>query len=163
MLDREIDGASRAQATQDKLIRWSESFYDGHEARMIEALRRPVQVHLSAIGSADDALALTESLVRRHIAESRRQLQAVADAGSEDELHAQLAGLLRRWEAERVAVIPDALFQAEIDHAVSLGLRAAPDVPVTTVVPSAAPQGRVRKRIKRDKDNRITEIIEEGD
>lgn len=114
-IERETDRARRAQQTPEKLRHWIDTWYDGHAELMRAALLPAVQVHLAWLGDDADAYELSAQLVAEHIATSRRQLAAVVN-GDADALAGSLAGLLRRWETERVNEIPDRLMEREVAH-----------------------------------------------
>jgi len=114
-LDRECDRARRAQQTPTKLKQWIETWYDGHGEMMAASLLPSVRTHLAFIGSDEDAGELTRRMVDGHVATSRRQLAGVADLDG-DQLAAELAGLLHRWETERAQTIPDALMAKELAY-----------------------------------------------
>ena len=82
---------------------------------MYEWLLPAVGVHLAWLGDDADPGDLTRQLVDAHIATSRKQLAGIADLDGA-ELAAEIAGLLRRWETERVNVIPDRLMEREVAH-----------------------------------------------
>lgn len=115
MIERETDRARRAQGSPEKLRGWIDTFYDGHAAVMIAALKPAVQVHLAWTRATDDAHAVTDALVAQHIADSRRQLQAVVE-GDAGALAGSLAQLLQRWESDRPAVIAGELFAKEMAY-----------------------------------------------
>jgi hypothetical protein len=114
-IERETDRARRAQQTPQKLQHWIDTWYDGHAELMRAALLPAVQVHLAWLGDETDAYELAAGLVAEHIATSRRQLAAVVN-GDAEALAGSLAGLLRRWETERIHEIPDRLMEREVAH-----------------------------------------------
>lgn len=115
-IEREADRARRAQQTPEKLRQWIDSWYEGHAELMHAALLPAVKIHHAWLGDESDAGELTRALVAEHIGTSRRQLQAVVN-GDAAALAGSLAGLLRRWETERIHEIPDRLMEKEVAHA----------------------------------------------
>jgi HK97 family phage portal protein len=114
-IERETDRARRAQQSPEKLRTWIESWYDGHGELMRAALLPAVQIHLAFMGATDDPGEFAAVLVNEHIATSRRQLQTVVN-GDAEALAGSLAGLLRRWETERIHEIPDRLMAKEVAY-----------------------------------------------
>ena len=115
MLAREIDRVHTAKTTPEKLTRWLETFYDGHEALMATALQPALAVHLATLGSTEDPAAVARTLAHDHATESARQLRLVLE-GDADELAPALAPLLAQWE-QRAAQFADRLMEQEITHA----------------------------------------------
>lgn len=116
MVERETDRARRAQATPDKLRRWVETFYEGHEDLLRTALLPAVRIHLAFIRSDEDPVEAARWLAQRHVAESQGQLLAMLD-GDAEEIAASLPALLSRWDQERATTIADRLMQKELDYA----------------------------------------------
>jgi HK97 family phage portal protein len=114
-IERETDRARRAQQTPEKLRHWIETWYDGHAELMRAALLPAVKVHLAWLGDEADPGELVWQLVAEHVATSRRQLATVVN-GDAEALAGSLAGLLRRWDAERVNEIPDLMLRREVAH-----------------------------------------------
>jgi HK97 family phage portal protein len=119
MVRRETEKARRQQATPEKLRHWIDVFYVTHEDTCVEALLPAVRVHLAWAQSADDPLTVTRQIVREHIADSTRQLRAVAN-GDPDDLHVSLERMLLRWEEDRAAALADRILHEEIEHARTL-------------------------------------------
>lgn len=115
MIRWETSKARRHQATPEKLRGWIDSYYVTHEDTCCDALLPAVRVHLAWQQSAEDPVTVTREVVREHIAESVRQLRAVANA-DQDELHALLERMLQRWEDERPAALADRILREEIDY-----------------------------------------------
>lgn len=115
MVERETDRATRAQATPEKLRRWMETFYEGHEDLMRTALLPAVRVHLAFLRSEADPMEETRRIVAAHVTESQRHLLTVLE-GDADDVAASLPALLHRWNEERPAVVADRLMQRELDH-----------------------------------------------
>lgn len=114
-IERETDRARRHQQTPDKLRSWMETWYDSHAELMTAALLPAVTVHLAWIRSPENPGDVVRQLVAAHVAESKRQLEAVLD-GDAGDLARSLAQLLTRWENERVSVLADVLMQKEIEY-----------------------------------------------
>ncbi len=115
MVERETDRARRAQISPDKLRRWLETFYEGHEDLLRTALLPAVRVHLAFVRADEDPVEMTRRLAAAHVDESRRQILTVLD-GDADDLAASLPGLLHRWDTERPSTIANLLMQRELDH-----------------------------------------------
>lgn len=115
-IERETDRARRNQQTPEKLRAWMGSWYDSHAELMTAALLPAVSVHLAWMRSTETPGDVVRQLVHEHIAESKRQLEAVVD-GDADALARNLAHLLSRWDAERVTVLADRLMEQEIQYA----------------------------------------------
>lgn len=115
MVERETTRARRTAASPEKLRASMLSFYDGHQALMVQALQPVVAVHLAWIRSTESAADRARTLAEAHIAESRRQLEAVAD-GDAGALAASLAQLLDRWERDRPQAFADDLFEQEMAY-----------------------------------------------
>ncbi len=107
LLQRESDRARKAQATPEKLRAWTETFYQTH-AETCRTVLRPVVLAWAPCAGVDPDRALAE-LVQSHIDTSRRDLAIAADTEDGDELSANLARVLRRWETERAQSVADRL------------------------------------------------------
>jgi HK97 family phage portal protein len=107
LLQREADRARKAQATPEKLRAWVESFYQTH-ADTCRSVLRPVVLAWAPCAGVNAETVLSE-LVRDHIDTSRRDLRMAADTDDPDELAANLARVLRRWETERADAVADRL------------------------------------------------------
>jgi HK97 family phage portal protein len=107
LLQREADRARKAQATPEKLRAWVESFYQTH-AETCRSVLRPVVLAWAPCAGANPDAVLAE-LVQSHIDTSRRDLRLAADTEDPDELAANLARVLRRWETERADAVADRL------------------------------------------------------
>lgn len=107
LLQRESDRARKAQATPEKLRAWTETFYQTH-AETCRTVLRPVVLAWAPCAGVNPDQALAE-LVQSHIDTSRRDLQIAADTEDGDELSANLARVLRRWETERAQSVADRL------------------------------------------------------
>lgn len=118
-LAREKDKA-RTAATHgrpERLRAWIGEFYPRHADYFSLQLRPVVQLHLALTASAEDPEARTRQLVEAHVAESKRQLYALAEQRVED-LQSAVEDLMLRWDLERLNTIPDALLVEEISHGV---------------------------------------------
>jgi HK97 family phage portal protein len=115
MIDREISRVHGAQATPAKLRRAVGAFYESHEQVLYEALMEIVPVHLSFMRCSEDPKDLARDLVHEHIAQSRRDLDAVLESDPES-LAAALAPILMRWSTERPATFADRLTARELDY-----------------------------------------------
>lgn len=107
LLQREADRARKAQTSPEKLRAWVESFYQTHGETVRTVLRPVVLAWAPCVGVNADAV-LSE-LVQDHLDTSRRDLRLAADTEDADELAANLARVLRRWETERADVVADRL------------------------------------------------------
>lgn len=107
LLQKEADRARKAQATPEKLRAWVENFYPLH-AETCRAALRPVVLAWAPCAGADPERTLSE-LVQGHIEQSRRDLRLAADVDDADELAANVAQVLRRWETERAGTVADRL------------------------------------------------------
>ena len=96
-----------AQATPEKLRAWAESFYGLH-AETCRSVLRPVVLAWAATAGANADAALAD-LVSGHIETSRNDIRRAADTEDGDELAANLARVLNRWEAERADAVADRL------------------------------------------------------
>jgi hypothetical protein len=119
MVERETDRAKRAQTTAPKLRLWLDTFYEGHADLMRTALLPAIRVHLAFIRAIEDPADAVRRIVDAHVAESRRQILTVLD-GDADALAPSLAGLLYRWEQDRVTALADQLMEKELSYARSL-------------------------------------------
>ena len=107
LIHREADRARKAQATPAKLLAWVDQFYPLH-VETCRAILRPVVLAWAPCAgvSPDDTL---RDLVAAHIEQSRRDLRLAADAEDADDLAANLARTLHRWDTERADAVADAL------------------------------------------------------
>ncbi len=118
MLDREIDGLRKAQATPDRLRLKMESFYSGHEALLARALFGPVRAHLAFAGKdLGMAEAWASTMASLHVERSRAEIQAVLD-GDAAEFGVGLNAMLFRWEQSRVGRMADDLAQGRVTREV---------------------------------------------
>ncbi len=115
IIRRETEKARRNQLTPEKLRHWAESFYVLHEDTCCEILQPAVRAHLALIGSSDDPAVYAQALVKEHIAESRKQLGAAADA-EPSEFQIVLARMLNRWETQRADAMADRLLTEGVGH-----------------------------------------------
>lgn len=107
LLQREADRARKAQATPEKLRAWVDTFYPLHEETCRSVLRPVMLAWAPCVGmSAETLLA---DVVREHLDTSRRELRLAADTEDADELAANLARVLHRWETERADAMADRL------------------------------------------------------
>jgi HK97 family phage portal protein len=119
LVRRETAKARGAHATPEKLRRWMDAFYVTHEDAAVEILLPAVRTHLAWSQSADDPLTVTRRLMREHVAESVRQLRAVANGDPED-LHVSLERMMQRWEEDRPAALADQILREEVEYVRSL-------------------------------------------
>lgn len=107
LLQRETDRARKAQATPEKLRAWVDSFYQLHGETCRSVLRPVVLAWAPCVGM--NAETVLNDLVQEHLDTSRRDLRLAADTEDGDELSANLARVLRRWETERADAVADRL------------------------------------------------------
>lgn len=107
LLQREGDRARKAQTSPEKLRAWVESFYQLHGDTCRSALRPVVLAWAPCVGM--NAEAVLAELVQDHLDTSRRDLRLAADTEDADELAANLARVLHRWETERADAVADRL------------------------------------------------------
>lgn len=115
IIRRETEKARRNQATPEKIRHWSSNFYVLHEETCCEILQPAVRAHLSVLGTDEQSEAVTLDIVRKHIAESVRQLESAA-ASEPSEFQPVLAKVLNRWETQRADALADRLLKEGVDH-----------------------------------------------
>lgn len=116
LLAYETEKARRAQQSPAKLRAWMTTFYPEHERAMTDRLTPVMAAHLALLGKEDDPVEAARQLAQAHIAESRGQLEAVAELATTEELSGTLAQLTDRWERTRAEATADRLMRAEIAH-----------------------------------------------
>ncbi len=110
MLDREIEGLRRVQASPDRMRGKIDSFYEGHRATMAKALEPAIRTYLAFAGSTDAPAAVATSVVSRHIYQSRAELLAVLD-GDAAVFGNSITAMLTRWDTSRTGQIADDLME----------------------------------------------------
>jgi HK97 family phage portal protein len=116
LVNYETEKARRAQQSPAKLRAWITTFYPDHERAMTDRLTPVMAAHLALLGKDDDPVEAARQLAQAHIAESRGQLEAVAELATPEELSGTLAQLTDRWERQRAEATADRLMRAEIAH-----------------------------------------------
>ena len=107
LLQKEADRARKQQATPAKLLAHIGNFYPLH-ADVVRAAYQPIVGPWTAItGGAPNIL--LDRLVAEHLNMSEQALRLAADTEDADELAANLARTLNRWEQERAESMADAL------------------------------------------------------
>ena len=114
MIEYEISCLRQRQRSKEKLQKWAEMFYPGHEDLCVRELLPIVRLHVDFIGSTDDPEALTRRLVREHIEGSKRDLVTVIE-GDDEAITGSVYDLQQRWLRDRVDVIANRLLQQAID------------------------------------------------
>lgn len=107
LVQREADRARKAQTSPEKLRGWVDSFYQLHGETCRTVLRPVVFAWAPCVGM--NAESVLDDLVREHVDTSRRDLRLAADTEDADELSANLARVLHRWETERADAVADRL------------------------------------------------------
>lgn len=156
LIEREADRARRAQASPEKLQRWIESYYPGHDELCRKILRPSVRAWAACTGQTEPIDDVLDRFVAQHVEQSIRQLRSIADEHDVETLAPALEKVLRRWEADRADVEADLILRDAMGDVVIPPTAAGPPSSHTPDVPR-----RVRKTVKRDGQNRITEVIEE--
>lgn len=115
LVRRETAQARSKQATPQKLRTWLAGMAVLHEPVCVERLTGPVRLHLALTNRTEDAEQVAAQMAAVHLAEFRRQVEAVLEVDV-DEFHVALERMLTRWESERPSAVADALLVEGIRH-----------------------------------------------
>jgi len=115
LVRRETAQARSKQATPQKLRTWLSGMAVLHEPVCVERLVGPVSLHLALTNRTEDAEQVAAQMAAVHLAEFRRQIEAVLEVDV-DEFHVALERMLTRWESERPSAVADALLVEGIRH-----------------------------------------------
>lgn len=115
LIRKETDRARKHQGSPEKLRAWVEAFYQTHDDYACDALVPAIRVHLAWQQSTDDPIAVTQALVKAHIAASVAQLKAVSQLDPED-FPSRFERMLQRWETDRPEALADQILKEEVEH-----------------------------------------------